>query len=245
MMPTRRAATVTIASLLAGSWRGARAQAVPALQMSVSPTMLELSGAQRAAIVDVAAVGPDAIRIQLRIRRWRMNGGLPVLEDTDEIAVSPPQAVVTAGRSQTVRVVADMVEPDAVERAYRLLVTQLPGGRASGTGVMVAMEASLPVFFAGRGTAPPRLQAAARQVPGAVELTLRNDGDSHTRLTDLVLRAGAAPVAEVRGLAGYVLARSELKLRFPTRAPVAGAATLDVTGSKGVSLRALPLRIDA
>lgn len=245
MLRTRRAAAATVASLLAGSWRAAQAQPVPGLQMSVSPTMLELSGAQRAAVVDVAAAGADAIRIQVRIRRWRMVGGLAVLEDTGDIAVSPPQAMVNAGRSQTVRVVADLAEVDAVERAYRLLVTQLPGGRTAGTGVMVAMEASLPVFFAGTGTAPPRLQVSARQAAAAVELMFRNDGDTHTRLTDLVVRAGGASVADIRGLAGYVLGRSDLKLRIPARTPLAGAVTLDVTGTKGASLRAMPLRIDA
>ena len=178
---------------------------------SVSPTRLDLSDRARGDVLRVTSEADQPLRVQVRLRAWRQAEAGPEFEITDELIASPPQALIEPGRSQVIRVVADRLQPQEVEQAFRLFVTQLPEGRPGGRlAISTMLEVSLPVFFAPRsGARAAVLDASVRLMGRRAVLELRNRGDINARLSEVRLSRGGATVAQVPGLLGYVLPRSQ------------------------------------
>ena len=78
------------------------------------------------------------------------------------------------------------------EQAYRLLVTEVPRGGGSATGVRFALRLSLPVFVA-----PPEAAAlpawSVRTTAGKPVLELDNRGSAHLQVRRIVVRAPGKP----------------------------------------------------
>lgn len=206
------------------------AQVERAAQLNISPITPTLGAVGDATICTVNNFGGVAAAGQIRLKSWSQADGQDVLTDTADVGASPAFMTVDPGGRQVVRLVNLAAAPGATELSFRLLFNQVPmGAMFSGAGVHILMALSLPLFIPAAHGSPPELQAGFVQGPRSVLLRFTNNGDTHARLVDLVCRdAAGGQVFGVKGLAGYVLARSvrDIKTNLRSLPALGGSVTV-------------------
>ena len=175
--------------------------------------------------------GGVAAAIQLRAFAWTQNGDEDVLTPSQDIILSPPIFTVAADKTQTIRL---LLRPSAVgsgERAYRLLIDEVPPANATDRQINIAMRISVPVIV---GSAPPAGHAlrwhAKRGRPGEILLSATNTGTGYERIgaVAVTLPDGSHPDADPVASNPYVLpgaqrhwivhaAAASLRLRVTSR----------------------------
>lgn len=193
--------------LLAGS---GRAVAQP---LEVTPTLVELTGDARSAIVTLHNASADPVRYQVTVLAWDQDvRGEMRLAPTADVQFFPSVLSVAPGERRNLRVAAT-VPFGAVERSYRLFVEQLPDAARPANAVRVLTRIGIPVFVEPRAPAAPRPEATGLALSGRrFSFTLRNTGNVRVRpdLVRAVGRDGAGVVVfEEKLPAWYVLAGGE------------------------------------
>jgi fimbrial chaperone protein len=184
-----------------------------AASLEVVPTTIQLPAAGGPAKLRLVNHGNAPVSVQIEAMSWTQAGS-ESLSDSDEISFSPPFARLDPHGSQIVRFLLSP-SPAGEERAFRVIVTQLPEAYA-GAGAKVLLQFSVPVFEGDGGTGDV-IWSLHRDDDG-FRLDARNTGPAHAKFTDLVLidAAGARkPVSPQRLV--YVLAASvrSWRLRMP------------------------------
>lgn len=113
---------------------------------------------------------------------WSQADGEDVLEPTQDIALAPSTFVIAAQGEQIVRIAAARGPAnDHRERAYRLILRELPAAPDDAPGFRVQLQFSLPVFV------QPAFSETRLSVERAPEgVRLRNIGNTHVRLMSAV-----------------------------------------------------------
>src|SRR5262249_233 len=144
---------------------------------------------------------------------WTQNG-TEMLDDSDEIALSPPFAHLRPQSSQIVRLLLAPSGPPQPERAYRILVTQLPDTDDKQSGSHVLLQFSVPLF-AGDGKATALSWSVHRSTAG-LDLDVSNTGARRAKFTNLELVSadGTKHPVSSHGLI-YVLAGTTRTWNFP------------------------------
>jgi fimbrial chaperone protein len=221
MMKPSAPATPTIALLcfLLGVFLTLGAQAA---SLSVMPIMIDGSGGQAAHVVTLHNGGEKPLQAQVRILAWRQVNGEDILEETRRVVASPPIAEVGPGGNFTIRIVRVAGDPITEEESYRLLIDEIPDAALRRNGlVAIAIRFSVPAFFSPAQAAPARIVWSVVRSGSRPQLVGRNLGDKRLKLSDLSY--GGKPVA--KGLAGYILGRSEKAWPLPAGAGGAGVVT--------------------
>ncbi|MBH2766598.1 molecular chaperone [Serratia marcescens] len=182
--------------------------------LQVTPTAVAFSPHESARQIWLSNTGQHPIQGQVRLYGWTQVDGNDVLTPTSEMGVAPPILEIPGGGTQLVRVVNRVPEGQRVagERAYRLIVDELPPARANQTaGVQFLLRYSLPVFVAPlrtkAATALAPLQVSVRNEKHGAVLRIDNPRLLHVKLTRLVLVAADGGTTVLQdGLLGYVLA---------------------------------------
>jgi fimbrial chaperone protein len=191
--------------------------------LEISPVRIGLVGPERAASLALRNLSDHATRIQVRAFDWTQADGEDRHAPSRSLVASPPAFSLAPGQVQVVRLaILDTPDPER-ERAWRLVLDELPDAGAPAAGDDLPVRALTPVFLAPPGAAPARLRWSAHRIPGGLVLTAANDGGLHERLQDMTVTAddgrrlnGEAP------LAGYVLAGSSRSWRLPGAERVEG-----------------------
>jgi fimbrial chaperone protein len=181
--------------------------------------------------------GDKPVTLQVRVFDWAQPQGEDALTAEDDVVVSPPITTVDAGKRQLVRIIRrSPAAPGAPERAYRLLIDELPTQPAPGdpaaasARLAVQMRYSIPLFTY---TADPSAQKAVL-VPRTIGtgegrvLEIRNTGTLHARLTDLRVVSGGQERMIKPGLNGYVLPGATVRIALPGDA--VGTVKIGVNG---------------
>ncbi|MBO9559515.1 MAG: molecular chaperone [Caulobacter sp.] len=210
------ASTFGLGSALAGS-------------IELSPVSLQMVGKERTTTLRVRNTEAQPITLQLRSVDWTQQNGEDVYTPSKTLAVSPPVFTLQPGETQTVRVVVEKVDAFKVEKAYRLILDQIPASSLHGqAGVVVPIRVLLPVFLTPSSASRPRLSWALASSPSGRALTASNSGDARERLVSLKVTSGTTQVAGEEGLSGYVLAGSTRS--FPLKGSIAPSAKISVSG---------------
>jgi len=134
---------------------------------------------------------------------------------------------------QIIRVALRGVPPASTEQAYRLLITEVPGGGAAGTGVRFALRLSLPVFVT-------PADAVARPVwslgldNGRQVLRLVNEGAAHLHIKRLTIRSASAPEpVQTIDAAVYLLPGQEQAWPLSDRARAQSTLQLEAESNLG------------
>lgn len=242
-MAPRRGFMLAALALLAGACSAPS----HAAGLQVTPVLLEFKPGQRAQAVWLSNTSGNPVQAQLRVKAWRQVDGEDVLEDTVDIAASPPLVDIAAGQTQLVRLIRSGASTPSEEQAYRLLVDELPASNAGASepkpaGVQFLFRYLIPVFltprdFAGIGggraekndDAPPSpVQALRAELVGSedgVHLSVRNEGVRHAKLSDVsFVGKGGENLLLGGGLFGYVLngATRQWKVQIPPAVASAG-----------------------
>lgn len=197
--------------------------------LQVTPTTVTLHPHESAEKIWLSNTGQRPLQGQVRLYSWTQVDGKDVLTPTSEMGVAPPMLEIPSGQSQLVRVVSRVPEGQRAfgERAYRLVVDELPSERAVQTaGVQFLLRYSLPVFVAPLGAetaaALEPLRVSVRNEKQGAVLRIDNPRRLHVKLTRLVVVAGDGSTTVLQdGLLGYVLA-GQSRTWYLTQRVVAG-----------------------
>jgi fimbrial chaperone protein len=132
----------------------------PSTTLDVAPTTLDLKPGA-AGLFFITNHSARDVTVQIEAADWRQENGRDVTVPSQELLASPPLAHIAPGARQSVRVMAR--PPGDGERAYRLLVSELPDVDVGGEGVHVLLQFSVPVFVRHDPRAMPQLSWSARQ----------------------------------------------------------------------------------
>ena len=204
---------------------------VPAASLTVAPTRIDLAGDDRAEVVTLRNNAAEAVMVQVQTFAWSDGPATAELTPTRDVLAVPPVFELAPAGSQIIRVALRAAEAGDRERAYRLLITEVPRGGGGGTGVRFALRLSLPVFVTPPGAAP---RAVWSLVGSGAErrLVLHNEGSAHLQVRRITLgQAEGDREPSVIETPAYVLAGQEHAWPLPARA---GAATLRLEAETSV-----------
>jgi len=207
--------------------------------LQVSPILLEFGDGDSARELWLSNSGQAPIRAQVRVEAWSQEGGVDLLAPTRELLASPPIAEIAPGERQLVRIVRPGTANTGGERAYRLLVDELPDANRPNTPsrLQFLLKYSIPAFVLPAGV--KRGDAAAKGAGGAwrggalqahveegkeqARFVLVNQGPRRVRISQLVfVDASGADHELVKGLVGYVLAGQ--RMSWPLALPAGSRA---------------------
>ena len=215
--------------------------AIPATaaDIGVSPTRLVLTPAQRVGTVTLRNNDAGTLDFQVSLKRWSMqDGGAWLLEDAgadDGLTAYPLAFRVAPGKTQVVRVGIPRTLQVGDERAFRLLVLELPRERPPGTvtGPQLLNQFSLPVFV-NDGDAVPSLELMEGRIDGRIwRVALRLAGDGHLDPGHALLRVYDGAGAQLAGIPlklPYVLRGAVVELEVPLGEACAAATRYAIEG---------------
>lgn len=186
--------------------------------------------------------GNTPTTMQVRIVRWRQEGGLERYQQQNDVVASPPIVRIEKGSKQLIRLIKQVQVPAGVEQAYRIIVDEIPQPDSSDTpqiGLKIQMRYSIPLFVYGQGittytnganhTLVDTRDLSWRVVRdnGKPALEVRNNGDVHVRLSQVSLGQEGQTRRIADGLLGYVLPHTARS--WPLPASLAHPTTLNAT----------------
>ncbi|EML1450896.1 molecular chaperone [Enterobacter kobei] len=174
--------------------------------------------------------GNSATTMQVRIVRWKQEGGYERYSAQQDVVASPPIVTIQKGNKQLIRLIKQSAVPVGVEQAYRIIVDEIPQPDAKAEpsiGLKLQMRYSIPLFVYGQGI--PTLKEGAHHAlaetrnlswrvtheGGQAALQVRNQGDVHVRLSQVSLEQGGQKRTVAEGLLGYVLPGSTRSWPIP------------------------------
>ena len=174
--------------------------------------------------------GNSATTMQVRIVRWKQEGGYERYTAQQDVVASPPIVTIQKGNKQLIRLIKQGAVPAGTEQAYRIIVDEIPqpDAKAEPTiGLKLQMRYSIPLFVYGQGI--PTIKEGAHhalvetrnlswrvtRADGQPALEVRNQGDVHVRLSQVALEQGGQKRTVAEGLLGYVLPGSTRSWPIP------------------------------
>ncbi|HDG1707321.1 TPA: molecular chaperone [Kluyvera ascorbata] len=207
-----------------------------AATLQVYPVNVGFCAGETAQAIYVKNVGSAAIGAQIRVYAWHQQNNKDSLSDTEDLLVSPPMTSIPAARQQLIRVILPVPPSGDTERAYRLVVDELPGSNnmAEKDGVRFLLRYSIPVFVNCKDQQPDlnRVTFSIDHLAHPVMLKVRNNGTQHLKLSDITLHAGAQSVSMSKGLLGYVLPQSEKEWPLPKGMTNASSLSLNLNDNE-------------
>lgn len=164
--------------------------AAQAASLSISPIMVTLDEKKHSAALTLKNGSDEAKVIQTELLSWTQENGENIHTPSRDILVNPPIATLQPGQTQIIRIGLNRKADKAQELAYRLYISEVPPPPKEGfAGLRIALRLGLAVFVSPRAKPINKLDwQAARNPEGALQLTLRNSGNRHMRLTSLKVR---------------------------------------------------------
>lgn len=186
-----------------------------AAALRVSPILLE-GGAGGDTALTLRNLEPRPMTVQVRVFRWTLRDGSDDLEPTDDVVASPPIVTVAPSEDYQVRLRRLVPGEPRGEESFRVVVDEVPNPDRQRNGtVAVVLRYVVPAFFTAADAAQPRLAWTFGVRDGRPVLRAANAGDRRIRVDDLGVRSGRGVTTVRKGLAGYVLGRSEREWPLP------------------------------
>ena len=155
----------------------------------LSPVKIELLDTEKASSLTLYNQSSESSNYQIRAFKWTQNQGEDMLQETDEIAVSPPILNLKPDVSFTIRIVRTKPSSLVDESAYRILIDELPkpvDQRKAGQGVNIIMRSSVPMFVTNKDAIP---QLSIEFDPSSKsEIWIRNSGKRYAYLSSLNIK---------------------------------------------------------
>lgn len=201
--------------------------------LEIGPIRLQMIGPERTATLTIRNVDSAPATIQIRTVDWTQPQGEDVYTPSALMLVSPPLVTLAPGESQVIRVVIDHLPEARSERAFRLILDELPPDRqADATGVQTAIRALVPVFVTPSVDARPNLSWSATVNGDQLVLTATNRGASRDRLINLQVAAGDQAL-NTAALDGYVLSGGVRTWHLPAGSARNGSVRVTAEGEFG------------
>ena len=204
----------------------ATASAVAA-SFGLSPLGLSIAANELSGSVIVSNTGTDEVVIQAKPYAWTQNGK-DARDDTQALIVNPPIFKLAAGSQQLVRVASRGAPPREVERAYRVVFSEVPVASSTpAPGFRISIAMDIPLFVEPMVRGAPQVTWRLEQVGDRSRLVAENSGGRHLRLRDVQVLDGARLIDTVARI--VVLAKSSFVIDLPEAAK--GALALQLVGN--------------
>lgn len=213
------AAGMRLALRIAALLFAASTAAANAGSVTVAPLRVVFAGGASVSGVTVENSGSAEILVQTEVFAWEPSSEGQKLGPTEDVISMPPVFRLAPGARQTVRVGLTRPFTDRDEKAFRLMITEVPVAASPGGAVNVSVRHNLPVFVQASKVAPAAL--TARHDPSGWRLA--NAGGQHVQIRRWRLRDGSGAIlADAEG-PGYLLPGEQRT--------IAAARTIDGSGS--------------
>lgn len=190
---------------------------VTAASFGLAPIGITIAPREQSGSVVVTNTGADDVVIQVRPYAWTQNGQESRTE-TRELVLNPPIFKLAAGAQQLVRVASRVAAPQEVERAYRLVFSEVPAAaqevEATGFRIRVAMD--IPLYVEPVTLSSVQLAWRLERSADGSRLVVTNSGGRHFRLRDVRVHERAEAIHTIPRI--VVLAKSTLAIDLPETA---------------------------
>lgn len=209
-----------------------------AASLNISPINIDIPVYERSAgAVSIGNRGTAPVSLQIRIVRWRQEGGKQILEPTRDVIANPPAMTIPGEQTYTIRLARLSNVPLQAEESYRLLVDELPppiDPNNPPQGVRMLLRTSLPIFFSAKNIAPKPAWTLT-SANGRLSLRISNNGNRHIKLVDLAVEGPSGRITfNAAGIDGYVLpGATSTYVSEPLAAPLAPGTQMTITTAKG------------
>jgi fimbrial chaperone protein len=203
--------------------------------LEVAPTTIALNAKLDRGSLSISNRGQTLTAVEVNAFEWTQPDGRDELTDTHILQLSPPIATLEPGVHQTVRFRLASKAGAPRERAYRVIVTELPIQEASETPqIAVLLRFSLPVFDVPEGALPGVAEWTARMAGQDLVIRGNNSGGRHLKFAhlDVTAASGAKPALVSNGLT-YILAGGTMEYRVPAQGLSAGTGLNIATRTEG------------
>ena len=176
--------------------------AASAATFGLSPLRVDLSGAAPTAVLTLTNGGDTPVTLQIQARSWRQVNGQDEQAPTTDFIVNPAAVTVPPGGEQIVRIALRTAPDRTTERAYRLVVREVPvpepGAAPGSLGLRMALAMDIPAYVAPVSTdGVPRPSFTLERSPeGAIQVRISNQGERHLRLTEFAITQGTRTLVE-------------------------------------------------
>lgn len=198
-------------------------QSIYAGSIRISPVQINLIN-QNNASLSLINESATLSNLQIRVFKWEQNDiGQDILTATDEIAVSPPALKMQSNSAYNIRIIKTQALPLDVERAYRIIIDELPSpydSRKVENGLQVLVRTSLPLFVV-KKEAFSDLSAQFVMQNNQPMIAVKNQGSRHELIQSLILDNTTTKKSieiPVNTINGYVLS-GKIKY-FPINAEI-------------------------
>lgn len=211
------------------------------------PVRLTLAPERPVETMTIINDGSELSRIQLRVYAWRQVGESDLFDDTRDILANPGLFEVAPGSTQIARF-GLRTPKGGVEKAYRVILEQVPSGQPSKPGeVRTMLRISIPIFVP---PTQPLVRLTWRAMPsadGRLALGIRNEGTVHVQLNRLALDRSDGQALIAEDMSVYVLPGNTRTVTLSPGAPVRAGETLtlEATTDQGDLIVALPVEATA
>ena len=177
--------------------------------LKVSPIKVFLSADGKSEVIRIRNPDPTPALVQVQAVEWSRVEELDQAARADEILAVPPIFEMGPNSEQVIRLAHRDPGSATIEKAYRLLITEVPEEVEPG-GIAFAVRLNMPLFVTPTGAVPDPEWRFQVSPSGESELILANRGSAHLMVKSLELRgAGRAdPIFETDQFA-YALAGKE------------------------------------
>src|SRR5262245_8341808 len=166
-------------SCLAAALTVAAISPLYASSIQIGPILVQMVERERATTVSVRNSSPEPVNMQVRTMDWSQASGEDALAPSQTLVASPPAFTIQPGESQTVRVVIDNAETNTSERAWRLVVDELPRESANaGASVVTPVRFYVPVFLTPSNASRSSVRWSAHRTDAGIVVAAQNTGAS-------------------------------------------------------------------
>jgi len=223
----------TMLKVAALAWSLLASTAYAAATVLLWPIDPWLSADRNATELWIENQGSNATTMQVRIVRWRQEGGLERYESQQEMVASPPILRIGKGKKQLVRLIRQTAPPAGIEQAWRIIVDEIPQpdeDTEAKIGLKLQMRYSIPLFSYGEGITTYREGAHSALVEqkdlrwwvvtdsDGPAIEVHNDGKVHLRISKVSVRQNGRRYTLADGLLGYVLPGEFRRWSLPAEA---------------------------
>ena len=181
--------------------------------LNVTPLRLEFKPGQQSSQLLLRNDSAQRLAVQFRLFAWTQDEAGDHYELSQDFVISPSIVQIGPGLTQTFHVVSREPVPSSRERAYRVVIDQLPQSVQSVDGAaQTRLRITLPLFSGSGAASEGKLHFAVR----GKMLTILNVGGRSIKLDDTAIMQGGKVVAlpNEKG-PHYVLGGARLQFALP------------------------------
>jgi fimbrial chaperone protein len=199
------------------------ASAVTAASFGLAPIGLTIAAGELSGSIVVTNTGTEDVVIQARPYAWTQNGE-ELRTETRELVINPPIFKLAVGEQQLVRVASRAAALQQVERAYRVVFSEVPTGLQTEPGFHIRVAMDIPLYIEPVVRSSAQLAWRVERTVNGGRLVAENSGGRHFRLRDVRFQDGEKTIHTIPRI--VVLAKSTLAIDLPEAARIAQALRL-------------------